>query len=182
MYESGGTTDAERARAAFTQLGYDAKPQVVDDLAPHIAASPTDQLNRAVSEVYDGATQTLRTADEIAEQFRTGEMFWGEGLSGSGVYTIEGSEAALAEYLSGRLANLGRAVESGNATIIRMTAKPDARVLTATRRELQDLVDRTGIVDEMVAAASEGWDIVRVVKGDNVEVVVLNRGAMIVLR
>ena len=179
---AGGTNDAERARSAFTQLGYDAKPQVVDDLTPHLSASPTDQLNRAVTEVYDGATQTLRTAEEIAEEFRTGEMFWGEGLSGSGVYTIEGSEELLTEYLSGRLANLGRAVESGNATILRMTAKPDARVLTATRRELQELVDRTGIVDEMVAAASEGYDIVRVVKGDNIEVVVLNRGAMIVLR
>lgn len=181
-YRSAGATDVERARRIYRDLGYDAPPRVVDDLAEHIDAAPTGQLSRAVTEVYDGATSTLRSAEEIAEEFRTGGMFWGEGLSGSGVYTIEGSEAVLQEYLAGRLSNLGRAVESGNATILRMTATPDAKVLTATRRELADLVERTGIEDEMVAAASEGFDIVRVVKGDNVEVVVLNRGAVIVER
>lgn len=182
QYEAGGSNDSERAATVYRNLGYDAPPKVVGDLTPHIDRSPTDQLSRAVTGVYDGATETMRASDEIAEAFRTGKMFWGEGISGSGVYTIEGSEELLQEYLNSRLANLGRAVQSGDATVLRMTAKPDAKVLTATRRELEALVERTGIVDEMVAAASEGYDMVRVVKGDNVEVVVLNRGSIIVER
>lgn len=186
-FDEYGGRDPEAATAAMIRdVGYDAKPRVVDfdELGKLADESPTGEMRRQVGtgRQRNPATDRLEEVapDEIAETFRQGEYFVGEGMHGRGTYVIEGSADDAAEYLAGRQAT------RGPHEIIEMTMESDARVYDMPSEfrhknrpfgdEYHDLIGSDDAHDVLVAL---GYDAVRY---PNNITVILNRGKVIVAR
>jgi len=155
--------------AMWRKQGFTGKPTVV-------SAEEFDALGPDHVKVYRGLRSSPKkgTADEFAEQFRTGdEPFPGIGGFGNGTYSSTDLQNA-SSYMSG-----------SDATVLRMALRPDARI--ATYRDLDDAIfgglpelsDEARAVVEKDAgrlATLLGYDAVK----ERNQVVILNRTAVIV--
>ena len=172
--------------ALIRHRAYDARPRVValDELAELVDESPTGELRRQVGTGRRRNPVTDRLEEippnEIAEEFRQGKYFVGEGMHGRGTYVIEGTADDAVEYLSGRQAT------RGPHEIMEMTMDRDARVYEMPRK-LQhknrpfgdELHDRIGSEDAHDVLIALGYDAVRY--PSNITVI-LNRSKVIVGR
>jgi hypothetical protein len=160
--------EKEKALAVYEALGYNELPTLVDSIdAVQDAADlgPTDVLHRVVAE------------DEFATQYLTGNHFIGDGISGTGTYTVEGTQEQFEEYISRALPF------SAGGKQLNMTMAPDAKVYTATSRDLRKLSDEfIGSPfenDPSLILASQGYDAVRLERTSETFVIVLNRSKVI---
>jgi len=188
VYETTEGTHQQKADAVYQYLGYKGKPKVVEweDLGKHVDESPAGEMRRVVRETKDktnpitGVEETF-SKEEIAEQFRTGQAFTGEGLSGTGTYTYEGTAGAFDEYAMSR---------KGKWETVEMTLAPDAKIMTLTdeteralKKKYKDLYP-DGPTDIGLILASKGFDAIRLVDLDdefgNVMMIILNRSKVIV--
>lgn len=174
-----GSVGNARSHRIFEQQGYTGRAELVDaDELDELIASGHRELHRGLA------------GDDVAahvEQFKSGELFVGDGTFGSGIYTTPSADVA-----SGYAGGSGRTV--------RMALRPDARVVdhseidelrTALRRQMRradDLDDdqfdalKTLAGDDGVLAAMNGIDAYTVGAGDDAYVVVVNRTALVVER
>ena len=163
---------------------FDAKPKVVDfdELGEFAGQGSTGEMRRLVTsgQRRNPSTGFLEeiSPDEIAESYRTGKLFTGEGMYGRGTYVVEGTAEQATAYLSGRQGS------KAAHEIIEMTMKPNARVYDMPEKfrfknrpfgdELHNLVGSNDAHDVLMGL---GYDAVRY--PDNITVI-LNRGKGIV--
>ena len=172
--------------ALIRHKGYDAPPRVVsaEELGRFVNESPAGEMRRQVG---PGRRRNLATdrleeipPNEIAEEFRTGKYFVGEGMHGRGSYVIEGTADEAAEYLAGRQAT------RGPHEVMEMTMDKDARIYDMPK-ELRhksrpfgdELHDRVGSDDSHDVLIALGYDAVRYPQNITV---ILNRGKVIIGR
>jgi hypothetical protein len=187
IYQSGGDTDVERAEALFDHLGFANQPRVVeaDDLAAFVDESPTGKLFRVVSdaEVETPIGREYWTSEEVAEAFRTGDLYIGDGAKGIGTYTVEGTAAEFEAYASRALPNT-----YARGDVLEMTLTSDARIYEMTdwvRDSLKLEAEYAHLgygTDAHSILASLGYDAVRYPSTRSTTTVVLNRGKVIVAR
>jgi hypothetical protein len=178
--------------AIIRAQGFDAKPQVV---------SSESELTGTV--MYRGVnTESIykipndMTAQDLANQFATGEMHVGHGVFGDGVYFAP-EKSAVAPYAYGRDVAL-----AGTGAIITGALSPDAKVYEytqpATYKEIASDIEKlsaeiprdvfasylAGSSDMSRVLALSGYDAVRVSGVSNggspvvEQYIILNRGAM----
>lgn len=104
----------EQMAAIATQQGFDALPEL----------GTAQQLDAAIAaggrELWRGTENAGgRSGEEFAEDFRTGPVFFGQGISGNGIYTSTDRQKALG-YTSGH----------DMRSVNRMVLKPGAKVIT----------------------------------------------------
>lgn len=181
-----GPPGAHSALKAVIRLnGFDAKPEVVQSDADLTGIK-----------VYRGVhSDDFTTGQEMADQFKDGDMYVGEGIFGNGVYFA--AERSLAsKYAYGIDGSLG---EQG--AIITGALKEDAKILTIPQddavaemdlmQQLSDNIPRdiyanhvVGRADPSLIAALNGYDAIHIPKatggtgGYLEQYIVLNRGAM----
>lgn len=192
--EAGGyqTTNGDEIFARIVaDQGFDGPP----------AVAPAPALDAAVEaggiEIWRGVkTNASMTAADMAEQFRTGALYPGVGVHGSGTYTSIHRETA--ELFAGRDRDR---IDDGR--LMRMVLKPDARILDEKDPEFDEITrewaaqDRADIGryagagprsvfrdDPGRAAAVAGYDAIRVSRDEwgesDTYYVVLNRTALLV--
>ena len=183
-YQQGGDEGTE---ALFEHLGFSGKPRVVsaDELAAAVEQSPAGELRRVVSSAtrYDEATDSLVVVEpsEVAESFRRGKHFIGDGSRGRGTYTIEGTAAEFESYAA-RV--IPRTAEHGE--VLEMTLAPDARIYEMTNWVKESLkleadYAHLGFGDDAHAIlASLGYDAVRYPTTRETMMVVFNRTKVVV--
>lgn len=161
--------------------GFDALPRVVSK----------DELTRLVTE--EGWTSAYRgifadspeDAQAMADAFRTGEMYAGQGMHGNGTYVSRNPLQAQ------RYARPTK--ETGGGLVMRMALKPDAKILGPDDASLIAFKERWTAAAEANArvgasyifdnpgyyAMTEGYDAIDVGMGSQI-MVILNRGALAV--
>lgn len=154
-------------REIAKRQGFDAKPTVV----------PRKQLDDAISggatEVFRGVKGTpSHSAAELNDQFRTGDVYFGAGTFGSGLY-FSTNRSYAEEFAS-------------DGGLMRAALRPDARTIEYGELDGKMRKNFGGERDfdrKMLLGTNPGWlaallgyDAVRV--GENL--VVLNRGALLV--
>jgi hypothetical protein len=147
--------------------------------------SPAGELRRVVSSAsrYDEATDSLVVVEpsEVADSFRRGKHFIGDGSRGRGTYTIEGTAAEFESYAARAIP---RAAEHGE--VLEMTLASDARIYEMADWVRDSLKLETeyaylGFGDDAHAIlASLGYDAVRYPTTKETMLVVLNRSKVIV--
>lgn len=126
----------------FKELGFDAKPQVVDSLDASIAEGDTE-LHRGLVARYD------EDLAKYVQDFKTGELFVGDGLYGSGTYTANGpgGRATASSYARGWDDDKG---------IIRMALDKSAKVIEqhVLQHQIESIYSQTeGKANQMVKDA-----------------------------
>lgn len=106
----------EQMAAIAEQQGFDALPEL----------GTPQQLDAAVAaggrELWRGTQHdsvSRRSGEELAEDFRTGPVFYGQGISGNGIYTSTDREQAL-----------GYTSQRDMRSVNRMVLKPGAKVIS----------------------------------------------------
>jgi len=178
--------------------GYDALPAVGS------AAEIDELVAQGWKQIYRGveAKSDTPSADSMFEFFKTGDLFPGRGVFGSGTYAAELKERAVA-YAGGN-----ESVDAGSGAVWRMALSPDAKILKNT--DVEDYY-RNGsgpykptslnekytsdtesvefefyfnnlVYDEGYAAMRMGYDAIEVYNDFNEETywVILNRGKVAV--
>jgi ADP-ribosyltransferase exoenzyme len=118
-----GSADEQFGEIARLQ-GFDGAPRVVssEELDRAIRRGAT-QLHRGIKPykgTYDSTTGSYvgaLTPEDMAEQFRSGKLFPGQGLYGAGTYTTPDRKAA-------------SSYAGTNGILLRMALRPDARVIS----------------------------------------------------
>lgn len=159
--------DAERSTPVFHELGYDGPPTVVshDEFEAAAKASKTGVLYRHVE------------TPEQAEAFRTGPLFVGEGYTGTGTYTLSGSQQDIDRYMP-------PARYKGQ---LRMTLAPDAKIKEVGHPGIPEgdpAIDRLGRMgmDPGASYAALGYDAIRIHSVPNDVVLIMNRKKVVVER
>ena len=163
---------------------FDAKPKVVDfdKLGEFAERGKTGEMRRLVTsgQRRNPATGLFEeiSPEEIAESYRKGQLFTGEGMYGRGTYVIEGTAQEATAYLAER-----QGAKAAHE-IIEMTMQPGTRVYDMPEKyrfktrpfgdELHDLIGSNDAHDVLIGL---GYDAVRY--PDNITVI-LNRGKVIV--
>jgi hypothetical protein len=163
--------EKEKAFAVYEELGFNGTPTVVGSIEEVEAAAdlgPSDILHRVVSD------------EDFASQYATGTHFIGDGISGTGTYTVEGSQELFEEYIERALPS------SASGTQMTMTLAEDAKVFTGTSKDLSKLLDDfpdsafSDAADPSLILASQGYDAVRLTRTKETFVIVLNRSKVII--
>jgi len=159
--------------------GFDGLPDVVskEKMDQHIKDGDTE-LWRGISPggsiITGGTPPVVGRAQQYAELFKTGKMYCGTGVHGSGVYTSTDKGEAT-DFAGGR------------GAVIRMSLKANAKTVhyTDVVKSISDEYHKTGVmtpnlIDEGRWAASHGYDAIHVpgtfLSTD--EWIVLNRTAL----
>lgn len=165
-----GHYDQERAAKVYHAIGFDGPPTVVspEELNAAIAASPHGELWRVV------------TTPAMAEQYRSGPMFVGQGYSGTGTYAMHGTRDEFDQFKHGT-----EFEQVENPGELHMALAPDAAVMTSSESDLQDYRDahqQYGLIchDPGATAAAEGYDAIRIVGPHPDYFLILNRTKVIV--
>lgn len=169
MYDAAPGSEQDKAAAVYRALGYDGLPEVVPEsqIAARAAEGPTGVLHRTFAE------------EDHLRQFREGQYYVGDGISGTGTYAVEGTVEEFREYVERALPF--SAQQPANS--LQMTMARDARVLDADRRVLRELSDgATGRIagDPTLVAAVQGFDAVRLSRSTETFMIILNRARTIV--
>ena len=184
VYQEGGDEGTE---ALFNYLGFSRQPRVVeaDELARLVDESPAGEMRRVVSSAtrYDEATQRTVTVepDEVADGFRRGRDFIGDGAYGRGTYTVEGTAAEFESYVMRTIPNAAQ-----HGSVLEMTLAKDARIYEfvgdhwKAGKKLLDEYAHLGFDDPHQLLAALGYDAVRYARTTESFMVVLNRGKVIV--
>jgi hypothetical protein len=170
-----GSPEALYTKAVIQEQGFDGPPHVVSQrrLDSYVAAGEV--------ELFRGVTDA-----RFAEQLRSGGFFVGRGGEISGMYAAAGPHAlAVARHYAAL----------GDGTLVRMTLKRDARVVTWRDLEMTEAaeIQRTAHVPQGIApilyndlgvfAAYVGYDAIHIVEFPDVDhYVVLNRTALRIQR
>lgn len=173
--------------ALFDHLGFSAQPRVVeaDDLARLVDESPAGEMRRVVSSTdrknpTTGRWETVEP-DEVAETFRRGKNFVGDGAHGRGTYTVEGTAEAFEEYA---LRTIPHTVQRGE--VLEMTLAKEARIYEfvgdpyKAGTKLLDEYAHLGFTEPHQLLASLGYDAVRYTRTEEAFMVILNRSKVIV--
>ena len=176
-----GPPGAHQALKAVIRLsGYDAAPQVV-----------ASEAELTGIKMYRGVhSDDFTTGKEMAEQFKTGELYVGEGIFGNGTYfATDLSLASKYAYgVDGSLGEQGAMITgalSSDAKVLEMSQEDDA----ADMKLMQDLSDNVprdifanhvvGRSDPSLLAALNGYDAIHISDAKNGDqYIILNRGAM----
>lgn len=128
---SGRTHGDEVLENLARARGFDGRPSVVSQLElAELRAEGAKPLFRGVRPGPDGPGQYL-------EQFKSGEYFAGQGIHGSGIYTVDGSITGIDDAI-----NLARDY-ANQRDILQMALKPDAKVISmADAAGLRGQLDR----------------------------------------
>lgn len=158
-------------RELVRDRGFDGLPQVItkQEIDKYAAAGERELFRGLDSYGIKG-----KTGEDLAEQFRSGDMYVGTGLFGNGIYVAYGKDKFDAEGY------MGIGVEG---SMLRMTLKPEAKVTSIQELRLlqkQDLVVRAHpeyLTDLGRYAAFRGYDVIDVGADPNEAeyMVVLNR-------
>lgn len=154
--------------------GYDGLPEVVTkEQMDQYIADGAPELFRGL----DSYGMRGKTGEDLAEQFRSGELYVGTGLFGNGIYVAYGADKYDAEGYMG-------AEEEG--AMLRLTLKPEAKTISV--RELRGLQRNDPIVranpEELANlgryATFKGYDVINVgaSSGQPKYMVILNRTAV----
>tara|TARA_R110002051_G_C8345159_1_gene439063 strand:- start:78 stop:488 length:411 start_codon:yes stop_codon:yes gene_type:complete len=118
---------------------------------------------------------------DVADLFRRGKNFIGDGVYGRGTYTVEGTAAEFEAYASRVIPN---AYAQGE--VLEMTLLPEARIyefVSDARKEGLKLLEEyahLGFDEPHQVLAALGYDAVRYIRTTESFVVVLNRTKVVV--
>lgn len=160
-------------RGLIHAQGFDGLPHIVtkQEMNEYVAAG-----ERELFRGLDSYGMRGKTGEELAEQFRSGDLYTGLGLSGNGTYVAYGADKYDAEGYMG--ADL-------EGAILRMTLKFEAKVISI--QELKSIQEKDAIVQTHSElgelgryATFKGYDVIDVGASRNAPkyMVILNRTAV----
>jgi hypothetical protein len=165
------------AHEIYTEKGYTAKPSVVTE----------QELN---SKIEEGGLEVFRgvTHPDHAEKLRSGEMYAGSGITGSGIYAVGPAEGDTSkESLNRAVAYSKGEYGKDKGTVVRIVIPKTAKIIDYddVKEDFRDWYASESdemlkelIRDPGVYAAIKGYDVIRDQHQGCMYYTVLNRGAI----